>query len=164
MRTLYLIRHAKSSWEDPEMDDFDRPLNKRGKRDAPLMGRRLSGRGICPGLMITSPAKRAIVTARTVAKEVGYAEKEIETHEAIYGGGVPHLLEVIQEIDDSNDQAMLFGHNPGLTALALDLTDARIDNIPTCGVFCIRFDVASWREVDRGTGEMVFFDYPKKKP
>ena len=163
MRTLYLIRHAKSSWKDPGLDDFDRPLNKRGEDDAPVMGKRLDEQGIRPGLMITSPAKRATTTARRIAKEVGYSEKKIEENEAIYGGGVRQLLEVIQEIDDSNDQAMLFGHNPGLTSLALELTDAGIDNIPTCGIFCIRFAVGSWKDVDSGRGEVVFFDYPKKE-
>ncbi len=164
MRTLYLIRHAKSSWEDPTRDDFDRPLNKRGKRDAPIMGNRLRDNGADPDLVISSPAKRAVLTARTIAKAVGYEAGRIETDEAIYGGGASRLLGLIRRIDDANHRVMLFGHNPGLTWLAVDLTDARIDNMPTCAVLCIRFDVASWGEIKKGAGEVVFFDYPKNKP
>lgn len=163
MRTLYLIRHAKSSWEDPTLDDFDRPLNRRGKRDAPMMGNRLRDSGVDPDLVISSPARRAVLTAWTIAKAVGYEAGRIETDEAIYGAEASRLLGLIRRIDDANHRVMLFGHNPGLTWLAVDLTDAPIDNMPTCAVCGILFDVASWREIERGAGEIILFDYPKKK-
>ncbi len=162
MKRLYLVRHAKSSWKDATLEDFDRPLNKRGQRDAPFMGKRLKFYKVSPDLIMSSPAKRAAKTAKVIAEEIGFPKKQIVYEDAIYEAGVKSLLRVIREINDSASQVLLFGHNPGLTMLAEYLSDAVIDNIPTCGVFCLDFNVTSWENVEEGKGTIVFFDYPKK--
>ncbi len=162
MKQLYLVRHAKSSWKDPVLTDMDRPLNKRGKRDAPFMGERLNKYDVQLDLIISSPAKRALSTAKIIAKEIGCPKKKIVANESVYMAGVPSLLNTIQGIDDSHSRVMFFGHNPGLTELAVYLSNYHVDNIPTCGIFCTDFDVDSWKEVSKGTGSFAFFDYPKK--
>ena len=161
MKRLYLIRHAKSSWDDPDLADFERPLNKRGKEEAPAMGKRLKKSKVQPDLILSSPAKRALKTTKIIAKELDFPKKQTVTDEAIYEAGVSALLNVIRNIDDAFQQVLLCGHNPGLTDLAQYLTNVRIDNIPTCGVFCIDFDLQSWKKVTEGKGIFVFFDYPK---
>ncbi|MBD3307013.1 histidine phosphatase family protein [candidate division KSB3 bacterium] len=162
MKRLYLIRHAKSSWKDQSLADFDRPLNKRGKRDAPFMGQRLASYQVTPDLLMSSPAKRALTTAKTIAEEIGYPPTAIVTEPSIYGAGAASLLTVIQAIKDAAHEVMLVGHNPGLTTLAESLTNTMVDNIPTCGIFCVDLPVESWTEVTEGIGTVVFFDYPKK--
>jgi phosphohistidine phosphatase len=161
MKRLYLIRHAKSSWDDPDLADFERPLNKRGKEDAPVLGKRLKKSKVKLDLVLSSPAKRALKTAKIIAKELGFPKKQIVTDEFLYNASVSTLLNVIQNIDDTFQQVMLVGHNPGLTDLAQYLTNVQIDNIPTCGVFCMDFDHPSWQEVAEGKGKFVFFNYPK---
>ena len=163
MKRLYLVRHAKSSWDDPDLSDIDRPLNKRGKKDAPIMGERLKNEHKAkPDLIISSPAKRAIRTARIIAKEIGYSKEKIEIKDSLYASGVTAMLNVIHYLDDSLDEVMLFGHNPDLTSLANYLSNQQVDNIPTCGVFCVDFDVKSWQDIEKGKGIFKFFDYPKK--
>ncbi|MGB2908139.1 MAG: histidine phosphatase family protein [Candidatus Aminicenantaceae bacterium] len=162
MKRLYLVRHAKSSWRDPELDDFDRPLNKRGKRDAPFMGQRLSDADIQPDLIISSPAKRAAKTAKVIAAKIGYPAKHIQWRESLYGAGTLTLLQILYEIEDSVRQLMLVGHNPGLTLLAECLTGESVYNIPTAGVFAVDLTITSWAQAREGCGALVFFDYPKK--
>ncbi len=162
MKRLYLIRHAKSSWDDPTLSDFERPLNKRGQRDALFMGQRLHTYHVSPDIMITSPAKRAWTTAQIIAENIEYSRQQILLKNTIYDASIKTLLHVIRQFPDSAGQVMLFGHNPGLTILTESLTDTVVDNIPTCGIFCIDFDTACWKEVHVGNGKKVFFDYPKK--
>jgi phosphohistidine phosphatase len=162
VKRLYLVRHAKSSWRDPELDDFDRPLNKRGKRDAPFMGQRLSDADIQPDLIISSPAKRAAKTAKIIAAQIEYPLKKIKWTESLYAAGTLTLLGILQEIGDSVEQAILVGHNPGLTLLAEFLTSEAVDNIPTSGVYAMDLDLGSWTQTGEGSGIPVFFDYPKK--
>ena len=160
-RKLFIIRHAKSSWKHPELDDFDRPLNSRGKRDAPEMGQRLRKRGVSPDIIVSSPAVRATKTAKIIAEAIGYPKDKIEFENSFYASDVRQLLKKIKAFDDGCKEAMIFGHNPEFTSLANVLTKHYIDNIPTCGVCCVEFDLP-WNEVDENTGELVFFDYPKK--
>ena len=163
MKKLTLIRHAKSSWKYPNLDDLDRPLNSRGRRDAPMMGKRLAKDKALPDLMISSPAKRAWKTAKIIAREVGFEKAKIEKNIALYEAGVSELIQVIQKIDGKYDDVMIFGHNPGFTSLAHYLTNYEVDNIPTCGIFVIEFNVNSWQEVSQGKGKFISFDYPKKE-
>ncbi len=160
---LYLIRHAKSSWDNPSLTDFERPLNKRGKRDAPEMGKRLAQRQVIADLMLSSPANRALTTCRHIAKEIDYPEEAIEEDEEIYHAGPSTLLKVVREIDDTWRTVLMFGHNPGFTDFANALNNTGIDNIPTCGIVLCRFEIDSWSEVQFGSGEEVFFDYPKNR-
>jgi len=162
MKRLILVRHAKSSWKDHTLSDFDRPLNNRGKSDAPEMGNRLKKANVKPDLIISSPAKRAIKTARIIASEIGYPEKEIKQDKSIYEGYPEEIMEVIQRVHDSIDSVMVFGHNPSFTMLANHLSNQRVENLPTCAVFCLDFDIPSWKKVGEGNGKLVFFEFPKK--
>ncbi len=162
MKLITLIRHAKSSWKDTSLSDFDRPLNKRGKRDAPVMGKRLATKQLFPDLVISSPAKRAFTTARIIAKEIGYPVKKIVLYENIYEADMATLLALIKSFNNSRNHAILFGHNPGLNSLCNFLTPDPIDNVPTCGVVHINLRSKSWKDITRHEGEMIEFDYPKK--
>ena len=163
MKTLVLVRHAKSSWKDPELADRDRPLNPRGRRDAPEMGRRLAARGETPDRIVTSPALRAATTATVIAEAVGYPEREIVEDERLYGAGSEEILEVIRGVEDRLDRVFLIGHNPGLTDLVNELSDEPIRNVPTCGVVKFRIAGESWSDVRRDTAMRVDFDYPKRR-
>jgi phosphohistidine phosphatase len=163
LKTLVLVRHAKSSWKDPELTDRDRPLNPRGRRDAPEMGRRLVSREAAPDLIVTSPAVRAATTARVIADAVGYPEEGIVEDERLYGASSSEILDVIREIGDRFDRVFLFGHNPGLTDLVNDLSPEPIENVPTCGVVEFRIESGSWGGVGRDTVARADFDYPKRR-
>jgi phosphohistidine phosphatase len=162
MKTLILVRHAKSSWKDHDLKDFDRPLNERGKRDAPFMGALIKEKGILPDVLISSPAKRAITTAGLFAKKLSIAKNEIIENEKIYEASAGELIDIINAIDDTKSSAMIFGHNPGLTMVANYLSDKRIDNIPTCGMVVITFEENSWKSIQIGSGKLIEFEYPKK--
>ena len=162
MKQLYLVRHAKSSWDDPSLSDFDRPLNKRGKRDAPFMGSLLKKMGIKPDLIITSPAVRALMTAKHFVKALGIQKKLIHQEEILYAAETEDILKVIRECDDKFDRLMLFGHNPGLTECANYLCHHPIDNIVTAGVYGLKFDFDTWQKIDRDKGIFQFYEYPKK--
>ena len=163
MKTLILLRHAKSSWKKPDLRDLDRPLNKRGKRDAPVMGKRLAKKKIKVDRLISSPAKRALVTANTVANEIGYPRSDIVVEEKLYTFDETGLLDVIQDLDNALDRVMLFGHNPAITDLVNSLAPSQIDNVPTCGVVELTFDVESWADVGETKAVQLEFDYPKKE-
>lgn len=162
MKILILVRHAKSSWKNAYLLDIDRPLNKRGKRDAPVMGSRLAERDSMPDLMISSPANRALTTAEIIADAIEYPADEIVVDERIYGADVTDWLQVIQNLDDALDCVMCFGHNPGLTDLVNYITPYYINNVPTCGILELVFDVDTWADVGRVDPIEVDFDYPKK--
>lgn len=163
MKTLYLLRHAKSSWKDAKLSDIDRPLNKRGKDDAPLMGKRLHKLEVQPDFIISSPAKRAFKTIQIIAPLLGYAEKSIKIDMRLYGANVLELIRVIQEEMDQHASIMLVGHNPGFTHLIDVLTGTSIDNLPTCGFVRIDFNINSWKKADAGKGKLIYFEYPKKQ-
>ncbi|TXI68380.1 MAG: histidine phosphatase family protein [Cyclobacteriaceae bacterium] len=163
MKTLYVIRHAKSSWDEPLLADFDRPLNKRGKHDAPKMGKRLRHLQVVPDLLLSSPAERALTTCLIIAEEVGYAKSKIKTDKKLYHADDAQILNVVQSLDNKFATVWIFGHNPGLTDFVNLLADADIDNIPTCGVVACSLNISSWDEANSGKGSVTFFDYPKKK-
>jgi len=162
MKNLVVIRHAKSSWDDPGLADIDRSLNGRGKHDAPLMGGLLKARGMRPGRIVCSPAKRARKTAKLIAEELGYAAEAIDIRPGIYMEGLPALIAIIQGLDDAWQRVYLVGHNPDLTDLVNRLAGESIDNVPTCGVASIEFEVESWAHIMAGAGRLAFFDYPKR--
>jgi phosphohistidine phosphatase len=162
MKRLTLVRHAKSSWKDPELADFDRPLSKRGKQDAPLMGKRLAGRDLRPELIVSSPARRARKTAKLIARELDLADERLVLEAKIYEAEPAVLLEVVRGLDDRWEHVLLVGHNPGLTELGNLLADCGIENIPTCGALCLDFDADDWKSLGPKSGTLVFYDYPKK--
>jgi phosphohistidine phosphatase len=161
MKTLILIRHAKSDWSTPSLSDFDRPLNDRGKRDAPVMAQRLLNRKVKIDIFISSPAKRAKKTASVFAKEYNREKEEIIFKEELYGAALEAFYELIDKIDDSLHSVAIFSHNPGITDFANTLTDARIDNIPTCGIFAVKVNTDRWSKFKEAEKEFLFVDYPK---
>jgi len=163
MKRLTLLRHAKSSWDDLSVDDFHRPLNPRGRRAAPEMGRRMQANALVPDLIVSSPARRAISTARMIARELDYPEARIIEEQALYHAGGGQVLEIINSLETLAEHLMLCGHNPGFTDLANALGDAHIDNMPTAAVFCVDFDINDWSELSPGGGRFVCFDMPKNK-
>lgn len=162
MKKLFIVRHAKSSWDFPELDDYDRPLNKRGKRNAPEMGQRLAKKNLLPDKMITSPAKRAAATAKRIAKEISYPNDRIQKEPLFYHGSIQDMISIVQGQDNGISTIMIFGHNPGLTDLANKLSGSDIYNIPTCGIVELEFNVDAWDKIGKGIGKLVSFDYPKK--
>ena len=143
------------------MPDKDRPLNDRGKREAPKMGKRLAKRDVKPDLILSSPARRALTTAEIVAKKLDYKLKEIVVDDRLYPGDADEMLTVIQGLDDELERVMLFGHNPALTDLAHRLS-SDIVHMPTCAVAKFKFRVKSWSSVSKSKLARVALDYPRK--
>ena len=162
-KELFLIRHAKSSWADPLLNDHDRPLNKRGKRDVPVMGKRLAKQKTMPDLVIASTAKRARKTARGICRQIAYPKKEILFNLRLYTAYINSLYQVVHSCDDRIQRLFLVGHNYVITDFACELTGEEIVNIPTCGIVAMRLTMDSWSQLATGSGKLLFFDYPKKK-
>lgn len=161
MKHLYLVRHAKSSWDDHTLSDLERPLNKRGKRDAPFMGKLLKKLKVNPDLILSSPAKRALTTAKIFAGELDFPEKNIVVDDDIYESSPGEIINVISEVGEENKSIMVFGHNPSFSSLAYLLTNSHVD-MPTCSIAAIEFTFNSWSEIEPNTGKLIFFEYPKK--
>lgn len=162
MKRLTLLRHAKSSWDDPLLGDFDRPLNRRGENDAPAMGRRLREAGARPSLILSSTAVRALATARQVADALGYPREFLQTDRALYLASADQLREIVALQDDSFRDLMLVGHNPGLTEFANELSDHPIDNLPTGAAMVIDLPIDAWQAIaDGARGQCMLYDYPK---
>ncbi len=161
MKTLLLIRHAKSSWDDPGLSDFERPLNERGKKDAPAMAERLHERGIRVDAFITSPARRARKTAEHFTKRYKKDKGDMILKTELYMAGDEAFNEVISRLDDDYDCVAVFSHNPGITEFANSLTDMRTDNIPTCGIFAVSIEAKKWSKFRDAKKKFLFFDYPK---
>ncbi len=162
MKTLYLIRHAKSDWSDPALSDFDRPLNKRGVKNAPFMGKILSKQGVHPDRILTSPALRAKMTAESIAQKVGYDISDIVYERSLYLADPETIESVLHSLSPSTQNVFLIGHNPGLTEFAEYLTGQSFGNIPTCGIVAAALVTDSWKEVQKNSAKLLFFDYPKK--
>jgi phosphohistidine phosphatase len=161
LKSLLLVRHAKSDWNDPLLEDFDRPLNERGKRDAPVMAHRLLDNKIAIDAFISSPAKRARKTAEIIAKEFGVKKEGIILIENLYLAVTEIFFDVIGQADDKFKTIAVFSHNPGITDFANLLTNARIDNIPTCGIFAVNIKTNHWKDLRNAEKEFWFFDYPR---
>jgi len=162
MKTLVIVRHAKSSWDNPGLSDHDRPLNKRGLRDAPVMGARLAQWGPPVDRVISSSASRALATAEMVTQEMGLPWDEIHIEDTLYHATEEEVLDLIWEQEDYIDGLMVFGHNPGMTCLVNDLSDIDLGNLPTCGVVILQFDVESWTQIGEEIASKADFDFPKR--
>ena len=162
-KILYLVRHAKSSWSDASLADRDRPLNKRGRRSAPEMGKRLAVKGHLPELIISSPAKRAFSTAKKIAKELAFDKSEIIADESLYFSGTRSMENLLEGLDDRYQRVMIVGHNPAMTSLLNVLSDSSVDNMPTCAIAVIDFDMASWSGMSMTTGTLQDYDFPKNQ-
>ena len=161
MKTLFLVRHAKSSRDDPSLPDRERPLDDRGKRDAPQMGQRLARRHVKPDLLVSSPALRALTTAHLIADEIGYRRKDIVVDDRLYASSPDDLLAVIRALDSKLDRVMLVGHNPEFSDLAHRLSSEIVD-MPTSAVAEYNFDTKAWTDIGEVEPAKTVLDYPKK--
>lgn len=162
MKTLTVVRHAKSSWSDASLADRDRPLNDRGEHDAPMMGTRMTEAGIRPSLMVSSPAVRAWTTARLIAAELGYPREFLQREDDLYLASVGDIIDVIGRQDTGFNSLMLFGHNPGLTEFANFLVPNLTPNVPTCGVVSVSLDTDEWDLSPLPPCELEVYDFPKR--
>ncbi|MDB5253715.1 MAG: phosphohistidine phosphatase [Flaviaesturariibacter sp.] len=161
MKTLLLVRHAKSSWDDITQKDFDRPLNDRGKKDAPEMAQRVKEKGIEPDMIVSSPARRAKKTAALFAGELNIDKNEILIVDGLYEPTLAAFETTVGNLPDKKDVVALFSHNPTITEYVNTLSNVRIDDMPTCGVFAVRADTDSWAAFRDAEKKFLFFDYPK---
>jgi len=163
MKTLILIRHAKSSWADPEQSDFDRPLNERGRRDAPVMAQRLLEKNYKIDTIIFSSSVRTTETMHVFRTVLDIDIKKCLAINELYHAPLFQLQETISLINNSFNSVILIGHNPGITEFANSLTNVQTDNMPTCAIFAVSSDIDSWTEFKNAKKEFLFFDYPKLK-
>jgi len=160
MKNLYLIRHAKSDWNDESKSDFDRGLNKRGKQAILIMANALREKKIMPDLILSSSAKRAKLTAKGLAKAIGYSG-EIKYIDALYMAEPETIQELIKDVNDKYGTLFVVGHNPETTELSNILIDDYIDNVPTLGIVALKLPIDDWKEFKMGNGKIQFFIYPK---
>lgn len=159
MKTLVLIRHAKSSWGEPGLKDHDRPLTKKGKKAARRVGAALADRGIEVNRMLTSTAVRALSTAELIGEGMGFPLDEIIRDENLYHSAAGELLDIIQDQEDDLEGLTLIGHNPGMTDLVNRLSELDLDNMPTSGVVILQYDRERWSEIMRALPVRVqYFD------
>ena len=161
MKTLILVRHAKSSWNEIGLGDAERPLNERGKADAPEMAKRLKEKGIKIDLFVSSTAKRAKKTAKYFAEEYSVKKDDIVLVEELYMATDDAFKKTIGNLGDKYDVVALFSHNPGITEFANALSNVRIDNMPTCSVFAVQANTNKWADFENAEKNFLFFDYPK---
>lgn len=163
MRSLTLVRHAKSSWDNVALADFDRPLNERGRRDAPLMAQRFAHAAERPLQILASPAARTASTALAFVKALNTAADAIRYEPTIYEAEAETLLAIVRGLDDAIPNALLFGHNPGLSDLCHLLARCDFREMPTCAVARIDFDVERWQDLAPGRGRLMAYSFPKER-
>ena len=162
MKTVYFVRHAKSSWDNASIKDIDRPLNNRGLRDAPEMGLKLKQQDAKIKLIVSSPAKRAYATATYFAAALGISPDQVRLEPRLYEAMPEDVIEVVNGLSNDYDTVAIFGHNPTFTFIANLFTEDFIDNVPTCGVFKIEANVASWDQFGENNGRLTEFHFPKQ--
>jgi phosphohistidine phosphatase len=164
MKTLILIRHAKSDWNDLSISDFDRPLNNRGKRDAPVMAQRLADKKININLFISSPAKRARKTAEVFAEAYDKNKNEVVLIPDLYMASTSAFYKIIADTKNKFDSIAVFSHNPGITEVSCFLTNSlQIGSVPTCGVVAVKIQTDDWKNFAEAPKELMFFDFPKNE-
>jgi phosphohistidine phosphatase len=162
MKKLYLMRHAKSSWSFDELSDQERPLNDRGRDDAPRIGQALAKRHLNIDLIVSSPAVRALSTAVLVARELKYPHDKIEVNPGIYQADLDTLLAIIRDLPDTAESVLLTGHNPTITDVANYLSPSPLSGeMPTAAVISIHFQADKWADVKPTNAEFYFYDYPR---
>ena len=162
MKTITIVRHAKSSWKDNSLPDNKRPLNRRGERDAPLMGERIREHGIRPSLIASSPATRAWTTAKIIAESINYPREFLQKEDDLYLASLDEILDVVMAQDNGFNNLMIVGHNPGLTDFANFLVPGLTNNLPTAGVVSVEIDRDDWSLYGRPTAKLLVHDWPKK--
>ena len=162
MKTVILVRHAKSSWDYPDLRDIERPLNNRGLRDAPFMAKMLTENGVIPDAIYSSPAVRALTTATFFKNAFGLDGEDILIRDEIYEAMPSQILRLIQMMPEKHSMVMLFGHNPTFTSVANMFSKSYIGNVPTCGIVQIEASINNWSEFREHTGDVTAFYYPKQ--
>jgi phosphohistidine phosphatase len=162
MKTLILIRHAKSDWGFEGLEDIDRPLNERGYRDASKMRDLLVQKVPQINRIVSSPAVRAYTTAAIFARKYDYDAKQIELLTSIYHSPMQHYLEAIHQFNKEDQVLLLFGHNPGITDLCCHISDHEFENVATCGIVALEFDIDDWQKVTEQSGTLLFYEFPKQ--
>lgn len=162
MKTLYFVRHAKSSWDTDSLNDIDRPLNYRGLAAAPIAGKKLREKGIMPDIIYSSPANRALTTARMISEELGYPIDKIEIKEKIYESQPSVIFEIIESTPNSINSIMIVGHNPTHTQIFERLYGKRVNALNTCSVFAFEFEIDSWDTILNAEPNFLFLDSPKR--
>ncbi|MBW6483774.1 MAG: histidine phosphatase family protein [Vicingaceae bacterium] len=163
MKSIYLIRHAKSSWNSFSLNDFDRPLNDRGKKDAPFIGKKLKELNFNPDEIRSSPSKRTTKTIKLICKEVTFDFNNVVFKQGLFHPSLNTLKNELNSLSDSIDSVAFVSHNYGISDFANYLTDNAIGTMPTCGVVKINFDIDSWQEIIEGLGTLEYYVYPKMK-
>lgn len=158
MKTLFLVRHGQSSWDDVKLADRDRPLTDKGRRDATKMGKRLAEAEVTVDAIVASPAMRALATAEAIARKLDFKRKHIAQDELLYSGQLDDLLQLIQKVGDDHKRVMLVGHNPLLSELVLHLAGKDV-NMPTCAVAILKFDSGSWAKIGKKKLDKVTIKY-----
>ncbi|WP_035758032.1 SixA phosphatase family protein [Hugenholtzia roseola] len=166
-KTLVLIRHAKSSWKDSTLADFDRPLNKRGKQDAPMMGEILASKELRPEAFYLSPAKRSKKTAEKIAEKIAFPQHLLKIEDQLYFGGSEKIVQWIKKLNNHLHTIFIVSHNPDLNDLAAyflgsDFFNRQIQNLPTASLLALQIPVESWHQIERGKANPLFYEYPKK--
>jgi len=161
MKKLLLIRHAKSSWDDINQKDFERPLNDRGHKDAPMMAKRLLKAGITPDALVSSPALRALTTAEYFAEVFDIRKKNVLHEPSLYLAAPEVFFNIISALDNDHKTVAIFSHNPGITEFVNQLGVTRIDDMPTCSIFGVKADIKHWRDFKDAEKKFWFFDFPK---
>ena len=162
MKTVYIVRHAKSSWDYHSLRDSERPLNNRGLRDAPFMAKMLRKKGAKPDAIISSPAVRALTTATFFKNELHIEGADILIKDEIYEAMASTIIHLIQNLPEDLNTVMLFGHNPTFTSVANMFSEKFIGNMPTCSIARINADIQNWKEFKEGNGKVVEFHFPKQ--
>jgi phosphohistidine phosphatase len=161
MKKLFLVRHAKSDKDNPILPDYDRPLNERGYKDARAFSTKIKKSIGVPELIISSPAIRGISTALLFMEVFEMDPQKMILDKSLYESSVPDYLKVIRNMDNSYSSIMLFGHNPTITTLANSLAKPFTDNVPTCGIIGIEFEIKDWKDVQPDSGNLFLYDFPK---
>jgi len=162
LKILTIVRHAKSSWKNTSLSDKKRPLNRRGDRDAPLMGERIHEHGIRPSLIVSSPATRAWTTAKIIATAINYPREFLQKEDTLYLASLHEILDIVVAQDSGFNNLMLVGHNPGMTDFVNFLVPGLTSNLPTAGVVSVQIDRDDWSLYERPATELLVHDWPKK--
>ena len=162
MKKIYFIRHAKSSWNEAGLSDFERTLNKRGKKDVPFMASRLKSFNVMPDLVLSSSAKRAKKTAQMICETIGYDKDKLSIQDCLYDSSYDIYRYLLETLDDTLTSIFIIAHNPTITEVAERLSGSILTNMPTCSIVCVEFDIESFKNIKEEGGKVLFFDYPKK--
>lgn len=162
MKTIYIIRHAKSDWDDPELHDIERPLADRGLKDAKTMASFFKHKDIMPDKMISSPALRAFTTCRIFCDIIGYDKKEILVDPVLYFGNIADIIKMLQSQESKLNSLCIFGHNPTFSLLANILSDGFSGEMQTCSIVALQFDIERWGLLETKAAKLLWFEHPKK--